>query len=54
MYVKGEVSLSDSKISDCRAEYAGGAVYVEDGEVSLIDSKISSCSAADEVRKRKN
>ncbi|EOD14568.1 hypothetical protein EMIHUDRAFT_196982 [Emiliania huxleyi CCMP1516] len=46
VYVKkGEVSLSVSEISDCRAYFSGGAVYVQRGEVSLIDSKISSCSA---------
>ena len=47
---EGEVSLSDSAISDCHAEYAGGAVYVENGKVILIDSKISSCYA-EEVRR---
>ena len=49
MYVEnGEVSLSDSEISDCHAS-EGGAVLVENGEVSLLGSKISSCTAK-EVR----
>ena len=51
MYVEnGEVSLSDSEISDCHATSEGGAVLVVDGEVSLLGSKISSCTAK-EVRK---
>ena len=45
----GEVSLINSKISDCYAEFYGGALYVDNSDqrykVRVMGSTFTSCSA---------